>query len=138
MLNPDFSIFSDNMFAQVRQILNGVTVHTNEELIDVTVGEPRMPPPDWLVDQLMAESKNWQAYPKAYADQAFLDDLYVEPNYRGQKIAQKLISYLKSLSEANNWNGIRWITHSSNENAKKLYDKIANNTGFELYELKGN
>ena len=37
---------------------------------------------------------------------------------------------------ANNWDGIRWITHSSNENAKKLYDKIANNTGFELYELK--
>jgi len=27
-------------------------------------------------------------------------------------------------------------THSSNENAKKLYDNIAKNTGFELYELK--
>ena len=67
----------------------------------------------------------------------FLDDLFVEPEFRGQQIAQKLISYLKSLSKANNWNGIRWITHSSNENAKKLYDKIANNTGFELYELKG-
>ena len=68
----------------------------------------------------------------------FLDDLYVEPDFRGQKIAQKLISHLKSLSKANNWNEIRWITHSSNENAKKLYDKIANNTGFELYELKRN
>jgi len=68
----------------------------------------------------------------------FLDDLFVEPEFRGQKIAQKLISHLKSLSKANNWNGIRWITHSSNENAKKLYDKIASNTGFELYELKGN
>ena len=67
----------------------------------------------------------------------FLDDLFVEPESRGQKIAQKLISHLKSLSKANNWNGIRWITHSSNDNAKKLYDKIANNTGFELYELKG-
>ena len=67
----------------------------------------------------------------------FLDDLFVEPDFRDQKIAQKLISHLKSLSKANNWNGIRWITHSSNENAKKLYDKIANNTGFELYELKG-
>ena len=66
----------------------------------------------------------------------FLDDLFVEPEFRGQQIAQKLISYLKSLSKANNWNGIRWITHSSNENAKKLYDKIGNNTGFELYELK--
>jgi ribosomal protein S18 acetylase RimI-like enzyme len=68
----------------------------------------------------------------------FLDDLFVDQEFRGQKIAQKLIAHLKSISKANNWNGIRWITHSSNENAKKLYDKIANNTGFELYELKGN
>ena len=68
----------------------------------------------------------------------FLDDLFVEPEFRGQKIAQKLISHLKSLSKANNWQGVSWITHSANENAKKLYDKIANNTGFELYELKGN
>ena len=68
----------------------------------------------------------------------FLDDLFVDPEFRGKKIAQKLIYHLKSLSKANNWNGIRWITHSSNENAKKLYDKIANNTGFELYELKRN
>ena len=67
----------------------------------------------------------------------FLDDLFVEPKFRGQKIAQELISHLKALSKANNWSGIRWITHSSNEKAKKLYDKIANNTGFELYELKG-
>jgi GNAT superfamily N-acetyltransferase len=66
----------------------------------------------------------------------FLDDLFVMPEFRGQKLAQKLINHLKSLSKINNWNGIRWITHSSNENAKKLYGKIANNTGFELYELK--
>jgi len=66
----------------------------------------------------------------------FLDDLYVEPDFRGQKIAHKLINHLKFLSKNNNWGGIRWITHSSNKNAKKLYDKIANNTGFELYELK--
>ena len=68
----------------------------------------------------------------------FLDDLFVEPDFRRKKIAQKLINHLKSLSKDNNWDGIRWITHSSNDNAKKLYDKIANNTGFELYELKGN
>ena len=68
----------------------------------------------------------------------FLDDLFVEPDFRGQKIAQKLINHLKSFSKANNWAGIRWITHSSNLNAKKLYDKIVINTGFELYELKGN
>ena len=68
----------------------------------------------------------------------FLDDLFVEPDFRRKKIAQKLINHIKSLSKSNNWDGIRWITHSSNDNAKKSYDKIANNTGFELYELKGN
>ena len=66
----------------------------------------------------------------------FLDDLFVEQEFRSQKIAQKMISHLKSLSKANNWNGIRWITHSSNKTAKILYDKIGKNTGFELYELK--
>ena len=40
----------------------------------------------------------------------FLDDLFVKPEFRGQKIAQKLINHLKSLSKANNWDGIRWIT----------------------------
>ena len=66
----------------------------------------------------------------------FLDDLFVEPTFRGQKIAQKLIIHLKSLSNANNWDAVRWTTHSSNKIAKKLYDKIAKNIGFELYELK--
>ena len=65
----------------------------------------------------------------------FLDDLFVDENFRGQKIAQKLIKYLESLSKKNNWEGIRWITHSFNDTAKTLYDKIAKNTGFELYEL---
>ena len=67
----------------------------------------------------------------------FLDDLFVDSGFRGLKIAQKLISHLKSISKAKNWDEIRWITHSSNDNAKHLYDKIGNNTGFELYELKG-
>ena len=66
----------------------------------------------------------------------FLDDLFVEPDFRCQKIAQRMINHLKSLSQANNWSGIRWVTHSSNKKAKILYDKIANNSGFELYELK--
>ena len=68
----------------------------------------------------------------------FLDDLFVDPNFRGQKIGQKLIEALKKMAKSNNWKVIRWITHSDNKAAKKLYDKIANNTGFDLYEIKGN
>ena len=51
---------------------------------------------------------------------------------------QGILNTLWDWIQANNWDGIRWITHSSNKNAKKLYNKIANYTGFELYELKGN
>jgi hypothetical protein len=41
------------------------------------------------------------------------------------------------MAKSNNWQVIRWITHSDNKIAKKLYDKMANNTGFDLYEIKG-
>ena len=68
----------------------------------------------------------------------FLDDLFVNPDFRGQKIGTKLIEALKNMAKSNNWQVIRWITHSDNKKAKKLYDKIANNTGFDLYEIKGN
>ena len=92
------------------------------------------------LDGKIVEIAHYRTMPRPIKAQyiGFLDDLFVKPEFRGQKIAQKLISHLKSLFKANNWDGIRWITHSSNENAKKLYDKIANNTGFELYELKRN
>ena len=91
------------------------------------------------LDSKIVEIAHYRTMPRPIKGQyiGFLDDLFVEPDFRGQKIAQKLINHLKSLSEANNWHAIRWITHSSNENAKKLYDKIDKNTGFELYELKG-
>ncbi len=75
MLNPDFSIFDDNMFVQVRQILDPVSININEPLLDFTVGEPRIAPPEWLTSVLVAESKNWQSYPKAFADDAFLADV---------------------------------------------------------------
>jgi len=68
----------------------------------------------------------------------FLDDLFVNPDFRGKKIGKKLIEALKNMAKSNNWQTIRWITHSDNKTAKKLYDKIANNTGFDLYEIKGN
>ena len=90
------------------------------------------------LDNIIVGIAHYRTMPRPIKGQyiGFLDDLFVEPEMRGQKIAQKLINHLKSLSKVNNWDGIRWITHSSNETAKKLYDKIAKNTGFELYELK--
>ena len=106
-----------NWIHDKNHVVNGICFELNNEIVGIA---------------------HYRTMPRPIKGQyiGFLDDLFVEPEFRGKKIAQKLINHLKSLSKSNNWDGIRWITHSSNENAKKLYNKIANNTGFELYELK--
>ena len=66
----------------------------------------------------------------------FLDDLFVDPEHRGKKIGEKIISELKNISEKNGWGLIRWITRNDNKRAKSLYDKISEKTTWDTYELK--
>ena len=66
----------------------------------------------------------------------FLDDLFVDPEHRGKKIGEKIISELKSISEKNKWGLIRWITRNDNERAKSLYDRVSEKTTWDTYELK--
>ena len=66
----------------------------------------------------------------------FLDDLFVDPEHRGKKIGEKILSELKDISEKNEWGLIRWITRNDNERAKSLYDKVSEKTTWDTYELK--
>ena len=66
----------------------------------------------------------------------YLDDIFVDPEYRGQKIGKKLLNKIKEISKANNWNLVRWQTDEDNLRAKKLYDKVAIKTKKNVYELK--
>ena len=68
-------------------------------------------------------------------DIGFLDDFFVDPDYRGQKIGKKILNELKKISKSKGWNLIRWITHSDNTRAKSLYDMVAQKTSFDLYEM---
>ena len=69
-------------------------------------------------------------------DVGFLDDLFVEPIHRGKKIGEQLLNELKKISKSKGWDLIRWITRNDNLRAKNLYDRIANKTQWDLYELK--
>ena len=66
----------------------------------------------------------------------YLDDIFVDPEYRGQKIGEKLLDKIKEISKANDWNLVRWQTDEDNLRAKKLYDKVAIKTKKNVYELK--
>ena len=68
-------------------------------------------------------------------DIGFLDDLYVHTECRGQKLSELLIYELQKISRENKWNLVRWITRDDNERAKNVYDKIANKTNWDVYEL---
>ena len=69
-------------------------------------------------------------------DIGFLDDLFVDPEYRGQKIGEKLINKMKEISKSKGWNLVRWITRNDNVRAKTLYDRVSEKTTWDVYELK--
>ena len=66
----------------------------------------------------------------------YLDDIFVDPKYRGRKIGRKLLNKIKEISKASGWNLVRWQTDEDNFTAKKLYDKVATKTKKNVYELK--
>jgi len=66
----------------------------------------------------------------------YLDDIFVDPEYRDQKIGRKLLEKIKEISKSNNWNLVRWQTDEDNFTAKRLYDKVAKKTKKNVYELK--
>ena len=43
---------------------------------------------------------------------------------------------MKEISKSKDWNLLRWITRDDNVRAKFLYDRVAEKTSWELYELK--
>ena len=62
--------------------------------------------------------------------------MFEEPEHRGKKIGEKIISELKNISIKNGWGLIRWITRNDNKIAKSLYDKVSEKTTWDTYELK--
>ena len=66
----------------------------------------------------------------------FLDDLFVDPKFRGKKIGEKFIKKIKEISKSKGWNLVRWITRDDNVRAKSLYDKVSEKTNWNVYELK--
>ena len=69
-------------------------------------------------------------------DIGFLDDLFVDLEYRGQRIGEKLINKMKEISKSKGWNLVRWITRNDNIRAKSLYDRVSEKTNWDVYELK--
>ena len=69
-------------------------------------------------------------------DIGFLDDLFVDPTHRGQRVGEKILNKLKEISKSKRWNLVRWITREDNLRAKSLYNRVSEKTTWDVYELK--
>jgi GNAT superfamily N-acetyltransferase len=66
-------------------------------------------------------------------DYCYLQDLFVASASRGAGVGRKLIEHV--YDEAARWGCARvyWLTHETNAAAMKLYDRIAERSGFVQY-----
>ena len=56
---------------------------------------------------------------------AVLNDLYTDPEYRGQGIAKQLIEHCRDYAKQAGAVRLQWVTAPDNTQAQKLYDKLA-------------
>ena len=71
-LNPAHAIFDDNMFVQLRSILEPIVPHPSLPLLDMSIGEPQMPPCQLFLDSVAKHNSAWQFYPKATGNARFI------------------------------------------------------------------
>jgi GNAT superfamily N-acetyltransferase len=65
----------------------------------------------------------------------YLQDLFTAPQARGQGVAGALIEYVAGWARARECNRVYWSTHHTNATARRLYDRVAVNRGFILYQI---
>ncbi|MEA2892309.1 MAG: hypothetical protein QOI05_3102 [Bradyrhizobium sp.] len=63
----------------------------------------------------------------------YLEDLYVSEDVRGRGLGRALIEEVYRRAESAGASRVYWLTHSSNAQARMLYDNVADNLGFIQY-----
>lgn len=76
------------------------------------------------------------ARPLSASTGGFLDDLFVDPSLRGQRVADALIEAVAAEGRRRGWSVIRWITADDNYRGRGVYDRLATRTMWITYDKK--
>lgn len=63
----------------------------------------------------------------------YLQDLFTSASTRGKGVGRALINEVYRVAEAAGSKRVYWQTHETNVTAMKLYDKVAERSGFVVY-----
>lgn len=71
---------------------------------------------------------NW-----SIADSCYLQDLFVDPAFRGHGLGRALIEAVAERARTAEASRLYWLTHETNSTARALYDRLAQRSGFIQY-----
>jgi GNAT superfamily N-acetyltransferase len=63
----------------------------------------------------------------------YLQDLFTDETARGRGVGRALIEAVYQRAKAAGGTRVYWLTHETNATARKLYDQVAESTGFIVY-----
>lgn len=66
----------------------------------------------------------------------YLQDLFTAPERRGRGIGRALIDECAARARQGGASRLYWQTHESNHTAQRLYDRLAERSGFIVYRLQ--
>ncbi len=69
-------------------------------------------------------------------DYCYLNDLFVDPSVRRGGIGRRLIEHVYADAATRGCGQVYWLTHQTNETAQRLYNTVAERTGFIHYGHK--
>ena len=67
----------------------------------------------------------------------YLQDLFADPSARGTGVGRALIEAVQAEAARIGVANVYWMTHETNQTARRLYDRVARRTGFIEYDMLG-
>lgn len=80
---------------------------------------------------------HWLFHPSTWspAGYCYLEDLFVRPDARAGGTGRALIRHVVAAARNRGAEKVYWLTQHDNDTARKLYDRVATDTGFVHYEV---
>ena len=72
----------------------------------------------------------------AESDYCYLEDLFVDPDVRGQHIGKQLIEYVQRQARKRHSANLYWHTHETNLRGQRLYNWVAEKSGMIEYRMR--
>ena len=86
-------------------------------------------------DRRLIGFAHYLLHPSTWALQnyCYLEDLFVSEAGRGKGVGRALIDAVEGAARQAGSTRLYWVTHNDNAQARKLYDQLAEHTGFIQY-----